>query len=166
MDDFVLPIGLAGIVGVAMFSGGGDMSGLTGGGMGAEIKALQTSLAAEQVISESRQQHLGERAELALQRYQQGCTVHVRHAAEQRPEHAAAGATTVEYMPVVAGDVARNPLTGGRYSAGVTLCDPWGSIGVVGSDGAVEDVAHYGGDVHQFIDSHFNNLWGGRRPQL
>lgn len=164
MDDFILPVGIVGLVGAAMFSGGGNLDGLTGGGMGAQIKQMQTEMAFEQVASESRQQHLGERAELALQRYQQGCTVHVRHAADQRPEHVAAGGTTVEYLPVVQGDVARNPLTGGAYSQGVTLCDPWGSIGVVGPDGAVEDVAHYGGDVHQFVTAHFNNIWGGRKP--
>ena len=166
MDDFILPVGVAGLIGVALFSGGGNVSALTGGGMGAELKAMQTQLAAETVISESRQNHLADRAKLAQQRFEQGCTVHVRTAANQRPEHAAAGGTTVEYLPVVEGDVPRNPQTGGTYSRGVTICDAWGTVGIVGANGAVEDVAHYGGDVHRFVQGHFDNLWGGRRPQL
>ena len=163
IDDMMCPVGIAALVGVAALGGGG-VSALTGSGMGAELKSMQQQLAFESAASESRQAHLSDRSDIALQRYQQGCIVHVRHAANQLPEHTAVGAVTVEYLPVVEGDVARNPQTGGTYSRGVTLCDAWGNTGIVGDDGAIIDAAHTGSDVHSFVSRHFDNLWGGRRP--
>lgn len=160
VDNLIVPLGGVALAGFAILSNGGNMSALTGGGAGQQIKELQSQLALETIATESRQSFLEDRSQIALQRYQNGCRVHVRKAEVQRPEHTAAGGVTVEYLSVVQGDVARNPDTGGHYSRGVVLCDAWGNTGVVGADGAVEDAAHYGGNVHPFIQRHFDNQWG------
>lgn len=160
MDFWVLPIGGVTLAGIALLSSGGDISAVTGGNAGQQIKQLQDQLALESIATESRQSFLEDRSRIALQRYQNGCRVHVRKAEVQRPEHTAAGGVTVEYLSVVQGDVARNPDTGGHYSRGVVLCDAWGNTGVVGADGAVEDAAHYGGNVYHYITNHFERQWG------
>lgn len=160
MDDLIVPIAGAGLVAFSMFSGGG------GGGMGQEIKAMQDRLAMESVITATRQDHLASRAEVALQRYQNGCQFYMRRAEHQRPEHNAAGGVTVEILPVVEGDTPLNHDTGGPYSRGVVLCDNRGNTGIIGDGGVVTDAAFYGGNVQPFVDQWFSNLWGGRRPQL
>jgi hypothetical protein len=158
MDDLMLPIAAVGLLGVAVISGGNDALGTLTGGAGGQIKQLQNQLAIEQLTTASSMDAAANRSAIALQRYENGCVIHVRMAAEQRPEHLAVGMSTVEYMPVVEGDTPRHHVTGERYSRGTFLCDAWGNTALINEQGTATDAAFYGGNVQAFVAAYFGGL--------
>jgi hypothetical protein len=159
LDDLVLPVGIAGVIGFAVFSGGEGAIGSLTGQNGAGIKQLRDSLAQEQVLTATRMDAADQRSGVALQRYERGCTVHYRIAAEQDPAHVAMGGITVEYMPVVEGDVPRHPRTGERYSRNTVLCDNIGNTAIIDAAGVATDGAYTGADIQSYIKAFFDRRW-------
>lgn len=161
LDELMLPIGGAAILAIAMFSGGPDALGTITGATGKDIKALQSESAIEQAITATNQGTAASRDAVAWERYSNGCNVHVKLAAVQRPEDVAIGGISVEYMPVVEGDVPRNLQTGGPYSRGTVLCDAWGNTALIDESGAATDAAYTGQNVQPAIAKYFDERWGG-----
>lgn len=159
MDDFLLPVGVVALLGFAVVSGGDGAIGSLTGQNGAGIKELRDSLAQEQIMTETSMGATANRAAIAIQRYESGCTVHHRVAAEQLPEHVAMGGITVEYMPVVDGDVHLHPRTNSRYSRGTVLCDNIGNTALVDASGVATDAAYTGADVQSYVKAFFDRRW-------
>lgn len=139
---------IAVIGGLALFSGGG-ISGLTGGGNGAQLKAERSQMTVQNVASQAKAEFLGGRQQIAEERYANGCLVHYKIADVQKPEHVARGVVTIDYMSVVDGDQPINPTNGGMYSAGTTICDPYGNTAVIGDGGIATDAAYTGSGTAQ-----------------
>jgi len=159
IGDIGLPLIGGGILVFGLLSGGDNP--LAGGGGGAQIKALRDNVAVENVLSQTKNVAASQRSDIALQRYQQGCIVHVRQSAVQRPEDVAIGGVTVDYLPVREGDVLRAMPDGNAYSEGTIVCDAWGNTAVIGPDGAATDGAFTGENVMPFIEAYFSGRWGG-----
>jgi hypothetical protein len=165
MDDLLIPGACVGIGAMMLFSGGLDVGNLTGGGTGAELKAARLGMAAENIASQTKADFLGDRQLIAQERYNQKCLVPYQVAADQRPEHVARGQQTIQYVPVRDGEVLMNPVTGGPYGTGITVCDPWDTTGIIQPDGTVGDVAFAGSGVgssyvRSYFDSFNQNLGG------
>jgi hypothetical protein len=145
------------IGGLALFSGGG-LGQLTGGGSGADLKADRSAMTVQNVASQAKAEFLGGRQEIAEQRYK-SCLVHYKVADVQNPEHVARGAQTIEYASVVEGDQPINPVNGGMYSPGTTICDAWGNTAIVAPDGTATDAAFTGSGVAQsYVKAYFDRF--------
>ena len=144
MDDLMVPIGGAALLGFALLSGGsGNIEGMLSGG--AEIKQLRDVAARQEVISGAQSEHLASRATIAEQRFQSGCQMHFKRAAHQKPEDTAVGAVTVEMVPIRENTTPMDWQTGMPYSPGITLCDWSGGTAIIGPNGEVTDYAYTGG---------------------
>lgn len=159
MDDFLLPVGGIALLGLAVLSGGENAIGSLTGSNGAGIKELRDTIAREQIMTDTAMNAAADRATVAMQRYENGCTVHYRVAAEQLPEHVAMGGITVEYMPVVEGDTPLHPSTGQRYSRNTILCDNIGNTAIIDADGVATDAAYTGADIQGFVKEFFDRRW-------
>jgi hypothetical protein len=159
LDDLMLPVGVVALLGFAVFSGGDNAIGSLTGANGAGIKQLRDSLAQEQVMTETSMGAVANRSEVALQRYERGCTVHYMVAAEQLPEHVAMGGITVTYMPVIDGDTPLHPQTGQRYSRGTVLCDNIGNTALIDASGVATDSAYTGADIQSYVKAFFDRRW-------
>ena len=135
------------IGGLALFSGDG-LGGLFGG-TGSQLKAERSAMTVQNIASQAKAEFLGDRQQIAENRYRSGCLIHYRVSAIQRPEHTARGVITIDYLTVVQGDTPVNPTNGGRYSAGTVICDPYGSTAIIGDDGTAIDAAYTGGEIAQ-----------------
>ena len=159
-DDLIVLVGGVALLGFAVISGGSDAVGSLTGQNGAGIKQLRDQLAREEIMTNTTMEAAAQRSEVAMRRYESGCTVHFRVSAEQLPEHVAMGGVTVDYMPVVEGDVPLHPRTGQPYSRGTVLCDDIGNTAIIGPDGVANDVAYTGANVQQFVRDFFDRRWG------
>lgn len=159
LDDLILPVGIVALLGFAVFSGGDNAIGSLTGANGSGIKQMRDSLAQEQILTETSMGAAANRASIAMQRYEQGCTVHYRVSAEQLPEHIAMGGITVEYMPVVDGDVPLHPKTKKRYSRGTMLCDNIGNTALIDASGVATDAAYTGADIQSYVKAFFDRRW-------
>ena len=93
---------------------------------------------------------MSDRAQIALQRFQNGCVVHLQRAEYQRPEDVAVGAVTMEFRPISEGESPINWQTGQPYSEGTVLCDWLGGVGVI-QGGTVTDYSFSGTDVSDLV---------------
>lgn len=159
LDELMLPLGVAGLLGFAVLSGGDNAIGSLSGANGAGIKQLRDTLAQEQILTETSMSAVANRSDVALQRYERGCTVHYRVSEVQLPEHEAMGGITVDYMPVVEGDTPLHPQTEQRYSRGTVLCDNIGNTALIDVSGVATDSAYTGADIHSYIEDFFNRGW-------
>lgn len=158
MDDLFLPGAVVALLGFAVLSGGENAIGSLTGSNGAGIKQLRDEITREQIMTTTSMNAAADRAAVAMQRYE-GCTVHYRIAAEQKPEHVAMGGITVEYMPVIEGDTPLHPRTGQRYSRGTVLCDDIGNTAIIDAEGVATDAAYTGADVQGFVKAFFDRRW-------
>jgi hypothetical protein len=137
------------VVGAVILSGGRDSVG-SFLQSSSEIKQLRDNTAKEAVISASLQESVSDRAQIALQRFQNGCVVHLQRAEYQRPEDVAVGAVTMEFRPISEGESPINWQTGQPYSEGTVLCDWLGGVGVI-QGGTVTDYSFSGTDVSDLV---------------
>ena len=159
LDDALMPAAIVGVLGFAIISGGENAIGSLTGQNGAGIKQLRDQIAREQIMTTTAMGAADSRAQVAMQRYESGCTVHFRISAEQRPEHVAMGGITVDYMPVIEGDTPLHPRTGQRYSRGTILCDDIGNTAIIDAAGVATDVAYTGADVQPHVKAFFDRRW-------
>lgn len=150
-SDNLVVIGGGLVIGaIALFSGGGENArGFLQGD--ASIKDIRNSMLMDNAITQTKQEAMGQREEIALQRYQSGCIPHLKKADIQRPEDKAIGSVTVWPMPVREGD-APVDWQGVPYSPGAVVCDERGGTALVDIDGSFTDYAFTGQDVGQFWD--------------
>lgn len=146
LDDLIVPgMGVV-LLGFVIFTGGGDSVGSMLSS-GSEIKELRDAAALQKVLSASQQEAIGDRSALAIDRFNQGCIVHLKRSEVQRPEDLAIGAISVDYMPIKASGTPVNWQTGTPYSPGAVVCDWTGGTGIIGPDGTVTDYAFTGEDI-------------------
>lgn len=153
MDKETIGIGLAGlaILGIAVTSGGGNFLGSSLEG-GQNLKTLRQQATLQNVTSKTRQESLDSQAEIALQRFQSGCVVHVIKAPIQTPTHTAVGQTTVQYQVIREGGQYASWRTNEYYSRGTVLCDVEGGTGIIADDsGTLIDYAYTGAPVGQYV---------------
>jgi hypothetical protein len=152
-------IAVLALIGGAVILSGDGFSGIMGDGAGAQLKADRAAMTVQNVASQAKADFLGDRRQIAEDRYSNGCIVHHRMADVQRPEHQARGMITIEYVAVVEGDMPINPTTGGRYSAGSILCDPWGQTALIAADGSAYDAAQAGHSIGaEYARRYFDGL--------
>ena len=153
LDDLIVPIGGVALLGVAVFSGGGEQAcSLLHSGQAVK-EARQENAFTSQMLK-TRDEGLAKQSEIALSRYQNGCIVHSKRAEVQRPEDVAVGAVTVHYMKVVEGS---QPVDYNQqlYSQGSVICDSSGGTGIIGEEGIVGNFAFTGEDISQYVYAHF-----------
>lgn len=144
-EDILGGVAVVGIGAFALLSGGGEnaqnlMQSST------NIKQMRTEMLQGNEISRTNQEMLGQREQIALQRFQNGCIPHLKKADVQRPEHTAIGAITVWEMPVREGDAPLN-WSGVPYPPGSVVCDNVGGTAIVAQDGSFTDYAFTGSDI-------------------
>jgi len=142
-----------GVLGAALLSGGADSAGsiLNGGNA---VKEMRNANALENVLMQTKEDGLAKQSEIALQRFQNGCTMHTVRAEVQRAEDKARGSTTVEFRKVVEGHEPRG-WTGQYYSPGTVLCDNDGGTGIISDEYEVVDYAYTGQDISAYVQAYF-----------
>jgi hypothetical protein len=153
MDKETIGLVLAGLAigGIAISSGGGNFLGASLEG-GQNLKSLRQQSTLQNIISQTNQEALDAQSEIALQRFQNGCVVHVIKAAIQDPTHTAVGQTTVEYQVIREGGNYASWRTDEFYSRGTVLCDVEGGTGIIADDsGTLTDYAYTGAPVGNYV---------------
>lgn len=142
LEEFAIPAALVGLVGFTFLTGGSQSaSDLVN--TGAKVKELRQQQAVEGLLLSTRQEAQQNRAEVAKQRYSNGCTIYVIQAPVQRPQSFANGATDVMPGSVKEGNMLIN-WQGLAYSRGQVICDTEGNTGVIDDKGMVADAAYDG----------------------
>jgi len=146
-EDILGGVAVVGIGAFALLSGGGENAQNLMQGS-ANLKQMRTEMLQGNEVSRTKQEMLGQREQIALQRFQQGCIPHLKRADIQRPEDKAVGAITVWEMPVREGDAPLN-WSGVPYPPGSVVCGREGGTAIVAQDGSFTDYAFTGDDVSQ-----------------
>jgi hypothetical protein len=146
-EDILGGVAVVGIGAFMLLSGGGENAQNLMQGS-ASIKQMRTEMIQGNEISRTKQEMLGQREQIALQRFQNGCIPHLKRADIQRPEDVAVGAITVFEVPVREGDTPLN-WSGAPYPSGSVVCGREGGTVLVDHDGRFTDYAFTGSDISQ-----------------